>query len=211
MARKNRVVFAGAYYHIISRGNNKESIFKDRQDKLKFLQILEKYRDKFDLIIYSYSLMTNHIHLFIKTNKANLSQAMKMINWSYAVYFNKKYSRSGHLFQSRFISKTIKSENYLLALLRYIHNNCVKAKITSRPEFYEWCSHKDYLYSDRSLVNGIDEIMEFFSNNIKEYDLFIKSKIPQEEFLAFERLRNEDLDYALKEIISQEKTFSCIT
>ncbi|NLI10127.1 MAG: transposase [Elusimicrobia bacterium] len=211
MARKNRVVFAGAYYHVISRGNNKESIFKDRQDKLKFLQILEKYRDKFDLIVYSYSLMTNHIHLFIKTNKANLSQAMKMINWSYAVYFNRKYYRNGHLFQSRFISKTVKSESYLLALIRYIHNNCVKAKITSRPEFYEWCSHKDYLYSDRSVVNGIGEIMDFFSNNIKEYDSFIKSKIPQEEFLIFDRLRNEDLDYALKEISSKEKIFSCLT
>ncbi len=204
MARRNRVSFAGAYYHIISRGNNLEAIFKDRADRLKFLEILSKYRDKFNLTIFSYCLMTNHIHLFIRTNEANISQAMKMINWSYAVYFNRKYSRAGHLFQSRFISKNVAKNNYFLSLIRYIHNNCVKAKITSKPEFYEWCSHKDYIFSDRSVINGMDEVLSFFGNDIREFTSFIKTEIPQKEYTILNRFINENLDIKLDRIVHSD-------
>ena len=102
MARPLRVDYPGAYYHVINRGNNQENIFKNKRDKEKFLEYLEKAGQRFSIIIHTYCLMNNHYHLLVQTPEPNLSVAMQWINVSYATYFNRKRGRHGHLFQGRF-------------------------------------------------------------------------------------------------------------
>ncbi|MEW5952044.1 MAG: transposase [Elusimicrobia bacterium] len=200
MSRKNRISYPGACYHIINRGNNGENIFLDDSDRIKFFQILIKYRNKFNLVIYSYALMGNHIHLFIKTEEANISSAMKMINWSYAVYFNKKYGRKGHLFQSRFTSKTVGDSRYFMSLIRYIHNNPLKAGFCEKISDYRWSAHKDYLSNNKIIINGMDEIMNLFSNNIDSYVDFMSSAVDEREYKILNRIRNEDLSLMISKV-----------
>jgi putative transposase len=102
MVRPLRVEYPGAYYHVINRGNNQEKIFLNDRDKEKFLEYLEKAKDRFSIIIHTYCLMSNHFHLLLETPEPNLSMAMQWINVSYAAYFNRKRGRRGHLFQGRF-------------------------------------------------------------------------------------------------------------
>jgi REP element-mobilizing transposase RayT len=102
MARPLRIEYPGAFYHVINRGNAGENIFKSKRDKVKFLEYLEKAVERFSIIIYTYCLMDNHYHMLMETPEPNLSVAVQWINVSYAVYFNRKHQRSGHLFQGRF-------------------------------------------------------------------------------------------------------------
>lgn len=205
MARKIRISYPGACYHIINRGNNGDNIFLDSSDRVKFFHTLIKYRVKFNLTIYAYCLMTNHIHLFIKTNEANISQAMKMINWSYSVYFNRKYGRKGHLFQSRFTSKTISDSKYFLTLIRYIHSNPVMAGISKKISEYKWCSYKDYMSASRVIINGMDYILSFFENDMRSFSDYMASKIDEKEYKVLNRVRNEDLCLKISKASGEKK------
>jgi putative transposase len=141
MVRSLRVEYPGAFYHIFNRGNSKENIFLTNRDREKFLEYLETSVDRFSLIIHAYCLMDNHYHLIVETPEANLSKALQWLNVSYAVYFNKKKKRSGHLFQGRFKAVLISADEYLKILSRYIHLNPVRAQIVSRPHEYKWSSY----------------------------------------------------------------------
>ncbi len=101
MARPLRVEYAGAYYHVINRGNNQEKIFLNDRDREKFTEYLQKASERFSIRIHTYCLMSNHFHLLVETPEPNLSVAMQWINVSYAAYFNRKRGRHGHLFQGR--------------------------------------------------------------------------------------------------------------
>ena len=126
MPTRLRVDLAG-YHHIINRGVNRCNVFNHYSDKDMFLQIVNKAAIIEKVILHDYVLMDNHYHLLIETTKENLSIFMRVVNSNYAKYFNKKYSRSGHLFQDRYKSKYITSENYLYVLIRYIENNPIEA------------------------------------------------------------------------------------
>lgn len=201
MPRPNRIVCPNMHYHIIMRGNNQEKIFIDDNDRNTFLKILVKFRDKFNLKIYAYALMDNHIHLFIKTIEPNLSKAMKMINWSYAIYFNRKYKRKGHLFQSRFTAKTVTDEKYFFSVIRYIHLNPVKANIVKHPSQYKWSSYNSYIQKENEILNDISEMLLLFDLDerkaIRKYIEFMNSNIPEKEFLILNRIRNENLSFKL--------------
>lgn len=99
MARKPRIHYYGAITHSIARGNNKENIFYENADKAKYLDLLKKYRDKYDFLLYAYVLMDNHLHLLIEVRDIPLSGIMHGLQLSYTQYFNKKYGRVGHIFQ----------------------------------------------------------------------------------------------------------------
>jgi putative transposase len=129
MARKPRLDMAG-YHHIVNRGVNRSDIFTSPKDKEKFLQILCKACRVYDAIVHDYCLMDNHYHLLLETRKENLSLLMRQVNSNYAVYFNKKEERSGHLWQGRFKSWYVLNEKYLYTLFRYIEQNPVRAKIS---------------------------------------------------------------------------------
>jgi REP element-mobilizing transposase RayT len=150
MTRPLRIEYPGAFYHVINRGNAGEKIFKSKRDKEKFLEYLEKAVERFSIIIHTYCLMDNHYHLLMETSQPNLSVAAQWINVSYAVYFNRKRQRSGHLFQGRFRAILIDADEYLKQLSRYIHLNPVRAKIAETPADYPWSSHRAFIGEEKA-------------------------------------------------------------
>ena len=113
----------------------------------------------YKLEFYAYALMTNHIHLFFRTLLPNISDAMYTVNGNYAHYFNKRYRRTGHTFESRFKSKLVQEDRYFLGLLRYVHMNPVKAGMADRPEQYPWSSHWAYLGNTDKVVSDPKEAL----------------------------------------------------
>jgi putative transposase len=130
-ARKKSV---SGVYHIILRGANKQEIFHDDEDRIKFLDTLRKYKHQSEMKIYAWCLMSNHVHLLLREGTESISVTMKRIGVSYALYYNYKYLTTGHLFQDRFKSENVESTDYLLTVTRYIHQNPVKANIVTNPE-----------------------------------------------------------------------------
>jgi len=145
MGRPLRIEFAGAHYHVTSRGNEKKDIFKSRKDREQFLSYLESAVFRYGAIIHAYCLMGNHYHLLLETPSGNLSQIVKHINGAYTNYFNAKRKRSGHLFQGRYKAILIEADEYAQELSRYIHLNPVRAGMTARPEEHFWSSYDDYI------------------------------------------------------------------
>lgn len=144
MLRKPRIEYDGAFYHIIVRGNQRQMIFKDPSDFEKYLQIISSYKQRHHFRLYSYVLMSNHLHLLIETQVVPLSKTLQGINQSYTMFFNRKYHTVGHLFQGRYKAILCDRERYLLALLKYIHHNPVRAKLSETPSRYRWSSDRAY-------------------------------------------------------------------
>jgi len=141
MARALRIEYPGAFYHVMHRGNAGTDIYKNDMDREKFLEYLGKSVAIYGLKIHTYCLMTNHYHLLIETPQPNLSQAIKWINVSYATYFNRKRSRSGHLFQGRYKAILVDADEYLKHLSRYIHLNPLRAGMVDHLKEYPWSSY----------------------------------------------------------------------
>jgi putative transposase len=142
MARSLRIEFADALYHITSRGNEGRPIFMDDADRRMFLTFLGQAVKRFGWSLSVWVLMTNHYHFVVQTPETNLSRGMQWLNGTYAGWFNRRYKRSGHLFQGRFHSFLIEKESYLREVLRYVVLNPVKAKMVARPEDYLWSSYR---------------------------------------------------------------------
>jgi putative transposase len=142
MARPLRIEFAGALYHITSRGNERRPIFRSDHDRRTFLTFLGQAATRFRWSITAYVLMTNHFHLVVQTAEANLSRGMQWLNGSYAGWFNDRHDRVGHLFQGRFHAVLVEKEAYFAELLRYVVLNPVRAKMVGRPEDYAWSSYR---------------------------------------------------------------------
>ena len=147
MARCARKKSASGIYHVMLRGINRQDIFYDDEDHSRFLEITKRIKESGSCAIYGYCLMGNHIHLLLHEKEEELSIIMKRIGTSYAWWYNKKYDRVGHVFQNRFQSEAVETEPYLLGVLRYIHNNPVKAKLVAIPDDYKWSSCQAY-YGD---------------------------------------------------------------
>ncbi len=130
-------------YHVIQRGTNQQAIFRDDSDRRHFLRLLKTIVDTTDSTIYAWVLMGNHVHLLIKQDLAILSNAMQWLFSTYVLYFNKRYERRGTLLQGRFTSVPIASEEQFLATVRYIHQNPLKAGMSSSCN-YHWSSFKEY-------------------------------------------------------------------
>ena len=134
------------------RGINQQNIFADDEDHEKFMDILDRYRKKVEYEIYAYCLMGNHVHLLIKEGKEALSNTMKRIGTSYVYWYNWQYNRKAHLFQDRYKSEAVEYDAYFLTVLRYIHNNSLKAGLTDHLESYKWSSYQEYTSKTR-IVN----------------------------------------------------------
>ena len=144
MPRKPRVKSESGFYHIIIRGINKQTIFADDQDRNVFLNIVGRYREQHGFTLAAYCLMTNHVHMLLGDQNDELAVIMKKIAVSYVQYFNRKYDRTGPLFQDRYRSEPINDEKYFLAVFRYIHQNPASAGIASASQ-YRWSSYGSYL------------------------------------------------------------------
>lgn len=149
MGRPLRIEYPGALYHITSRGNERKSIFLDDENRTRFLEILREYHDRYGILIHSYVLMGNHYHLILETPQGNLLKVMHGINGRYTGYFNRRYERSGHLFQGRYKGILVDKDAYLIQLSRYVHLNPVRARIVARPEQYKWSSYSGYMGKEK--------------------------------------------------------------
>lgn len=145
MPRKARRKSETGIYHIIMRGVNKQHIFQDREDRKRFLETMMYYKDVSKYEVYGYCLMDNHIHLLIKELGESISEIVKRTSSSYVYRYNQKYDRCGHLFQERYRSETVEADSYFLSVLRYIHQNPVKAGMAKDMKAYLWSSYIEYI------------------------------------------------------------------
>lgn len=142
MSRPPRLEFPAALYHVTARGNERREIFRDDRDREEYLARLAHYREKFGFQLLAYCLMTNHVHLAILTGDAPLSRTMAGLHSTYAEWFNRRHGRVGHLFQGRYKAHVVQEDRYLVALVRYIHRNPVRAGIVRRAADYRWSSDR---------------------------------------------------------------------
>jgi putative transposase len=144
MARPLRVEFAGALYHVMSRGNDRRAIVKDDADRQRRIDWLRRTVETYGWRLLAFVLMDNHEHLFLETPEPNLSAGMQHLNGSYTGYYNFRHNRSGHLFQGRFKAHLVDNAGYYQEVSRYIHLNPVRAGLVKRPEDWRWGSYRGY-------------------------------------------------------------------
>jgi putative transposase len=142
MARPLRIEYAGAVYHITSRGNEKKAVFKSDQDRANFLNTLQHVNKRYNWICHAYCLMDNHYHILIETPDGNLALGMRQLNGVYTQLFNKLHGRAGHLFQGRYKSILIQKDSHLLEVCRYVVLNPVRAKMVAAPGEWKWSSYR---------------------------------------------------------------------
>lgn len=150
MTRPLRIQYPNAYYHVTCRGNERKEIFRDQEDRKEFFRLLSRSIDIFEVYLLAYTLMPNHFHLLVCTPKGNLSEFMRHFNISYTGAFNRKYHRSGHLYQGRYKALLIDADNYLLEVSRYIHLNPLRMK-SKVPLQKRW---QDLLTNDSTSLPG---------------------------------------------------------
>ena len=142
MARPLRIEFPHAIYHVTSRGNARQSIFADDEDRCAFRALLAHVIDRFGWVCHAYCLMDNHYHLLIETPQPNLSQGMRQLNGRYTQTYNRRHERVGHLFQGRFTAILVEKDAHLLELCRYVVLNPVRAQMVTHPRLWVWSSYR---------------------------------------------------------------------
>ncbi len=197
MPRKPRLQCENAIFHIIVRGINHSAIFLEDADKKYYLFLLSKFAKENSIVIYAYVLMGNHVHLLIKDNKCKMSRFVKQVAVKYVAFFNEKYERSGNMFQDRFRSEIVQSDRYFMSVLRYIHQNPIKAGLESKIGAYKWSSYLEYI-NEGNIVQK-DFTLELFDGNLGKFikfsmesntsfkssiDIFVK-KIKDEELIEY--------------------------
>ena len=145
MPRRARQKSDSGIYHVMLRGVNQQQIFFDEEDNTYFLHCLAVYKNICGFELYGYCLMGNHVHLLLCVKKDPLDAVIKRVGSKYVYWYNAKYDRVGHLFQDRFKSEPVETDAYFITVLRYIHQNPVKAGIVDQPEAYRWSSYGEYL------------------------------------------------------------------
>lgn len=192
MSRKKRKWYPGAIYHVMSRGNRKDIIFKDEGDCAFFLQQLMKVKNQYSFHVHAICLMTNHFHIEIETDDVEIGVIMHKLLNNYVKFFNCRHSYKGHLFEGRFTSSLIESEAYFLEVSRYIHLNPVKAGMVRDPSEYRYGSYElyvsdpeededDQIKSILSELTCTDRVLSSFGNDRRRYRLFVEGDASHEE------------------------------
>ncbi|MBR7071666.1 MAG: transposase [Clostridia bacterium] len=152
MPRQARRKSESGIYHVLLRGINQQQIFEDTEDYEKFLQVLKDCKAISEYKLFAYCLMGNHIHLLIKEEKEPLEQIIKRIATRFVYWYNVKYQRIGHLFQDRFKSEPVENDEYFMTVIRYIHQNPLKAGLCKNISSYKFSSYHDFV-DDSDLVD----------------------------------------------------------
>jgi len=182
MARPLRIAYEGAFYHLTSRGNEKQPIFRTDMDRRFFLHTFLNVVQRFKWKCYAYCLMDNHYHLMVETLLANVSDGMKYLNSVYSGYFNRIHKRVGHLFQGRFTGILVEKESHGLELCRYVILNPVRAGICQEAAEYPWSSYQATLglVSAPSFLD-ISWVLQQFGSNHKaaraHYERFVREGV----------------------------------
>lgn len=211
-SRENQKSHTGIY-HIILRGINSQEIFFDNMDREKFIKEIKITKEKYKYKIYAYVLMTNHVHMLIQDENDLVSKIIQSLATRYALYFNKKYERIGHVFYNRFHSKRVENERYLLNVHKYIHKNPEKDGIC-RMDRYKWSSYQEYIKKG-NLVD-IDFILSIL-NEDKEKAIKIwkeyhqigvqKEYLENNEFEIKRRLTDDEAIDAIKQKLQIDNIF----
>lgn len=197
MARTARERSQTGIYHIMLRGIDKRNIFINDSDYEKFIEYIKKAKEKTEFTAYGYCLMTNHVHMLIKTESEEIGNIVRRITVGYAQYHNIKNGRTGHLFQNRFKSEPVNTDDYFLIVLRYIHQNPIKAGMVERIEDYKWSSYSSYI-NKNILINST-----FALGYFKDIQGFIKYMTEESEDKCLEyNPRKRYTDEELEETIS---------
>ena len=178
MPRRAREQSPTGIYHVIMRGINRQSIFEEEEDRQKLIEKLARFRERNCYKLFAYCLMDNHVHILIQEQLEPIGVAIKRISSSYVLWFNKKYERCGHLFQDRFKSEIVSTDIGFLTVLRYIHQNPIKARIVEDISHYKWSSYGDYMGPE----NMVDKtyVLGMFSDKpteaLNRFDIFLREK-----------------------------------
>jgi len=168
MSRSARKLSKTGLYHIIFKGIGSQNIFEEPSDYEKLKEIIMRVKYEMQFNLYAYCMMTNHVHLFIKEqNAGEISKIMTKILSHYATWFNRKYQRIGALFANRYNSEPVEDERYYLSLIRYIHQNPVKAHMVDNPGSYPYSSYNDYA-KNISDITDIDFLLDMLNNDRKK-------------------------------------------
>jgi REP element-mobilizing transposase RayT len=177
MCRQLRILIPGAVYHVTSRGNERKNIFKDDADRNMLLKTLGEVKNKYDFKILAFVLMNNHYHFLLKTEKPNLPVVMQYLNTSYGIYFNRKYRRSGHLFQSRYHCVLVEYGPNIKEVVRYVHLNPIRVNAVETLPEYEWSSHLQFSGIRESGIADPEYVLRYFNDSSKkaidEYEAFM--------------------------------------
>lgn len=164
MPRRPRLHLPGAFYHVMARGNRKQSIFKGKEDYTTYLRLMLHYSRRYDVEVHGYALLPNHVHMLLRIGNTALAKFMQGLQQTYTQYFNKEQQLVGHVFQGRYNSIYVDNDEYLLELIRYIHLNPVKAGLVDEPSKYRWSSQRSYFYNEQSFVQT-----DFIKQLLAEY------------------------------------------
>ena len=189
MARKPRIHFPEAVYHVILRGNAGQNVFREDQDFLRFYRLIEEGRKRYAHRIHAFCLMPNHVHLVIQVGETPLSRIIQNLSQRYTSWINRKHEKSGHVFQGRYKAIVIDADSYLLELIRYIHLNPVRAGLVSLPEHYPWSSDDSYKDESKHSWVTTDWVLSQFSDNRnharKRYKKFLYEGLGERRRIEF--------------------------
>ncbi len=223
MARPLRIEFAGALYHVTSRGDGREDIYLDTEDRELYLTVLGEVCDLFNWSVHSWCQMSNHYHLLIETPDANLSKGMRYLNGVYTQRFNRKHLHVGHVFQGRYKAILVEKDSYLLELARYIILNPVRAGIVQSAEQWQWSSYRitaglavspdwfdrEWLLGcfDKNEKKAIQSYMQFVADGVQQPSPWSMLKkqiyLGSDEFIG--KVQNKILGKSISEIPKIQK------
>lgn len=201
MPREPRKKSRSGIYHIMLRGINRQTIFEEDEDKRRFLGTLQKYKTISKYSIYSYCLMDNHVHLLLKETKESLSESIKRICSSYVYWYNMKYERSGHLFQERFKGEVVENAAYFLTVLRYIHQNPVKAGLDENVFTSKWTSVNEYIKQAHMIDSdfGLDLLSPDRNKAINLYITYMQQ--PNNDLCLEDTIKSRKSDDEVREFL----------
>ncbi|MEW6696520.1 MAG: transposase [Bacillota bacterium] len=194
MGRELRMEQPGTVYHVIQRGNNREFIFDKYYDKAFLLDKIRFYKQRAGFTLFGYVIMGNHYHLIIQTQHSPLQKVMQMLNNCYSKYYNSARRRTGHVFGGRYKAIPVQEDRYMLTLLRYVHQNPIRANICKHPWEYYWSSDNAYRTNINDLVN-VEPVLNILSQNRR------KALDKYAEFMSHEELS----DFESSDLIGDER------
>lgn len=180
MARKPRIHYPGALYHVMLRGNGGADIFFDDKDRFRFFLFLQQVIERYGCRVHAYCLMTNHAHLALQVGTIPLSRIMQNLSFRYTRWVNWRRQQTGHLFQGRYKAILIEEDEYLLQLIAYLHLNPIRAHMVENPEDYNWSSHRAYLGKETVPWLTSEQVLSRFSSRVqrarKQFVEFVSSQ-----------------------------------
>lgn len=198
MARKPRLHFPGAYYHVMLRGNGGMLIFHDQADRVVFLELVQESVTRFGCRVHAFCLMSNHVHFAMQVSDISMSKIIQNISFRYTRYFNQKVKRIGHLFQGRYKALLVDADSYLLQLVRYIHLNPLRANIVTNLLDYSWSSHIAYLGNLNIQWLTTQSVFDLLTHNANL------------QITAYQQFMSSEFDADKNHSLSMQKTFPAI-